>query len=582
MNADWLRQYATEYHTWKQAKPDEASGALVLYRPLGVVESSFDGDGIHYEGRADINLAISMDIKTNMSTAALKRHVLLAWTCLRLRHTLLCATATTAQPFMDDETVQKGTRFLVLWQPTTFEDILCSTESMVTFLDNYYSNVDSRELYVHAQNTARTFDPEKTLHRLFMLPLERKDDNTLTLKFLCVFAHSIADGLTNMVWTIDFMRLLNQRSQALEDSIRPLMATINERLMLPQEDLYQQVSNSVARQRWFWAITVVLGHVQKPLPAAFQNPLRFTQGPKKAIRPANRVFERVLDYSKVPPLNSGNVRAVIRKEGTQRLHRLCRKAGCSIGAGIFVLVAIVMMELYEARFPDVPLDERLPFLGSFPVNPRPFFQHTAEPDSMMLAFSDGVLLPFLSSRLDLDGRIKLLVRAAQRQLSRYQKRPAGQTTTVSGMLEYMGPRGAGRVVPMNYLDVIERRNSKLPPHLQRKVEYQKHLPKQPNATLATCGVSSVGKTHPAFGPGQYDLDRPLAAGGGGGDLVADLREISFGVRPRDGEFLVGVFGTDESISATVSYDACAIDPAWADVWKEKFETLLEGSDRARL
>lgn len=577
MNAEWLKQYATGYHVWKQAIPDEASGAAVLYRPLGVVESTFDGDGIHYEGRADITMALSMEIKTNMSKVALERHVLLAWTCLRLRHTLLCATATTAQPFMDHETVQKGTRFLVLRQPTTYEDILRSTKSMVTFMGHHYPEVDIRELFAHAQNTARNFDSEKTLHRLFVLPLERNDGNTLTLRLLCVFAHQITDGIANTAWAIDFMRLLNQRSQTLQDSIRPLIATVKERLVLPQEDHYQPVSTSLARQRWFWAITVVLGHVQKPLPAAFQNPLRFAHGPKTATGPAQRVFDHVLDYSKVPTLNSGYVRAVVGREGTQRLHRLCRKAGCSIGAGIFVLAAIVMMELYEARFPDVPPNERLPFLGSFPVNPRPFFKHTAEPDSMMLAFSDGVLLPFLSSSLDLDGRIKLLVRSAQRQLARYQKRPA--QTTVSGMLDYMGPRGAGRVVPMNYLDVIERRNHKLPEHLRQKFEYQRNLPKQPNATLATCGVSSVGKTHPAFGPGQYDLDRPLEAGG---DLVADLRDVRFCVRPRDGEFLVGVLGTDESISAGVSYDACAIDPAWADAWREKFETLLGGSDRPRL
>lgn len=577
MNADWLRQYATGYHQWKEARSDATGGALVFYRSLGVVEDSFDGDGVHYEGRADINMTLSMDIRTNMTKPALRRHILLAWTCLRLRHTLLCATATSAQGFMDEEAVQKGPRFLALRQPTAYEEILHSTEDLLTFLDDHYSEVDLQELYIHAQNTARVFKPEKTLTRLFVLPLKSSSNNTFTLRFLFVFAHLIADGLVNTAWGIDFMGLMNQNSRVLEDSIRPLMATIRQRLTLPQEDHYQPISGSRARQRWFWAITVVLGHIQKPLPAAFQNPLRFTDGPVRATSPAERVFEHVLDYSKVPPLNSGRINASIGKEGTQKLHRLCRKAGCSIGAGLFVLIAIVMMELYEARCPDVPIDQRLPFIGSFPVNPRPFFNYTAAPDSMMLAFSDGVVLPFLSSSLDLDGRIKLLVRSAQKQLSRYQKRPS--QNTISGMLEYMGPRGAGRVVPMNYMDVIERRKNKLPKHLQRKVEYQKHLPKQPNPTLATCGVSSVGKMQAAFGPGQYDLDRPLAADG---DVVADLREVLFGVRPRDGEFLVGIWGDDESIVAGVSYDACAIDPAQADRWKDKFETILGGSDRPKL
>lgn len=575
MNAEWLRQYATGHHQWKQA---ETSGAVVFYRPLGVVEGSFDGDGIHYEGRADINVAMSMDLKTTMSKPALRRHIQLAWTCLRLRHTLLCATATSAQPFMDDDTLQKGPRFLTLRQPTTYDEILRSTDDLTTFLDDHYSTVDPQELYFHAQNTARTFNARETLHRLFVLPLEKSNSNTFTLRLLCVFAHQISDGLTSTAWTVDFMRLLNQNSYTLDSLIRPLLTTVHERLTLPQEDLYPPVSNSLARQRWFWAITVVLGHVQKPLPAAFQNPLRFKQGPVKATGPPQRVFDRVLDYSKVPPLNAGYVRAVVGKQGTQRLHRLCRKAGCSIGAGIFVLIAIIMMELYEERFPDVSVDQRLPFIGSFPVNPRPFFKHTAEPDSVMLAFSDGVVLPFLPSSLDLDGRIRLLVRPAQKQLSRYQKRPA--QATVRDMLEYMGARGAGRMVPMNYLDTIERRNAKLPGQCQQEFEYQKHLPKQPNPSLATCGISSVGKTHPAFGPGQYDLARPLDAEG---DLVADLQEVRFGVRPRDGEFLVGVMGSDDSIFAVVSYDACAIDPEWAEVWKEKFETLLvRGSERPKL
>lgn len=574
MNADWLRQYATGYHKWNQARTDDG---LIFYRPLGVVESSFDGDGIYFEGRADINMALSMNINTNMSKETLRKHILLAWTCLRLRHTLLCATTTTAQDYMNDEAVQKGPRFLVLRQPKTYDEILRSTEDYVTFLDDHYSKVDSYELYSHVQNTARIVDVEKTLCRLFVLPLERLDSNTFSLRFLVVIAHQISDGLTNSAWAIDFTRMLNQKSQVLEDSIRQFMSTISERLRLPQEDLYQPVAKTLPRQRWFWAMTVVLAHVQKPYPAAFPNPLSFTGGPVKATGPARRPFDRVLDYSKVPTLNSGYVRAVVGKEGTQRLHRLCRQAKCSIGAGIFVLAAIVMMEIYEARFPDVPIDQRLPFIGSFPINPRPFFNHMEEPDSMMLAFSDGVVLPFLSSTLDLDGRIKVLVRSAQKQLSRYQKRPV--SNTASGMLEYMGPRGAGRVVPMNYLGAVERKISKLPKHLQVPVEYQKHLPNQPNPTLATCGVSSVGKTHPGLGPGQYDLTRPLEKEG---DLIADLQDIRFGVRPRDGEFLVGVLGTDESISAGVSYDACAIDSAWAEVWKEKFETILGGSDRPKL
>jgi hypothetical protein len=192
----------------------------------------------------------------------------------------------------------------------------------------------------------------------------------------------------------------------------------------------------------------------------------------------------------------------------------------------------------------------------------------------MLAFSDGVALPFLSSDLDLDGRIRLLVRSAQRQLSRYQKRLRNDGAV--NMLEYMGPRGAGRVVPMNYLDVIERANIKLPGHLRREFPYQKTLPKQANPTLATCGVSSVGRSDPAITPGRIDLTKSLA--GKDDALIAEIMGTRQSVRPRDGEFLIGIWGSDDSIDASVSYDSCAIDPAWALVWKEKMETILDGQN----
>ncbi|ROW16376.1 hypothetical protein VPNG_02702 [Cytospora leucostoma] len=77
--------------------------------------------------------------------------------------------------------------------------------------------------------------------------------------------------------------------------------------------------------------------------------------------------------------------------------------GCSIGAVLFVLVEIVMMENYEERAPDIQLHDRLLFVGSFPISPHPFFDHKAEVDSTMLAFSDGFVLPFLLSHLDLEG-----------------------------------------------------------------------------------------------------------------------------------------------------------------------------------
>lgn len=568
MQVDWLRRYATGYHQWRQARDKNVD---IFYRPLGMVESGFDADGVYHEGRADINMALHFEIKTTMSEPSLRNHVALAWTCLRLRHTLLCAAATSTQAFMDEHagSTTATARFFVVRRPVDHADALQSAREHLSFLGDYHASVDPDELYLHAQNTARTFAAENTLARLLVLPWDKTSaSSACSLRFLFTMAHQISDGLTNWSWADDFIQLLNQKSGDLQQAIKPLTETLHTRLPFSQEDLYQPISGSLARQRWFWAITLVLRHVQKPMPAAFPNPLRFPQGPIKPAVQEPTVFGQVLDYTKPPTLNAGTVQAHVDRQGTQRLHRVCRQVGCSIGAGCFVLVAIVMMELYEKRFPNLPEEQRRPFLGSFPLNPRPFFHHTAQPDSLMLAFSDGIVLPFLPSHLDLDGRIKLLVRSAQRQLSRYQKRPP--KASVVNRIQHMGARGAGRVVPMNYLDIIARTNDRLPKHLKMDLPYQKTLPAQTNPTLGTCGVSSVGKFNPALQPGRYDLDRSLDED----DVVADIRSVRMNVRPREGEFLVGVWGSEDSISVNVSYDACAIDPVWAEAFKERVESVL--------
>ncbi|KAG8167552.1 hypothetical protein KVR01_003241 [Diaporthe batatas] len=563
----WLRRYATGYHRWQRAQHD---GVAVFYRPLGVVEKGFDNDGTYHEGRADINLAMSFEIKTTQSRARLRQHILLAWTNLRLRHPLLSATATGPRDYMDQETAQRSDRFFTIPRPTGPEHAIDLARDPLVFLDDHYSSVDADQLYFHAQNVGRTFDATRSLVKVMVLPLQRCAPSTYSLRFLFVEAHQISDGLTNANWTGDFKQLLNNKTDELRSAIPTLISTLHERLPPSQEDLYPPISGSRARQRWFWAVTLVLRHVQKPLPPAFQNPLRYPNAPIKASPPELRLFDKILDYDKVPPLNSGTVIAHIGRTGTRRLHRVCREVGCSLGAGSFVLAGVVMMEIYEKRFPEIPLHERHAFIGSFPINPRPFFNHRAKPDSLMLAFSDGVVLPFLSSDLDLDGRIRLLVRSAQRQLSRYQKRPRNE-------VEHMRPRGAGRVIPMNYLDVIERANNKLPGHLRKEFPYQKTLPKQINPTMATCGVSSVGRSDPSIIPGQIDLTRPLA-GEDHDALIAEILGTRQNVRPRDGEFLVGIWGGDDFIDASVSYDSCAIDPAWAQVWKERMEAILDGQD----
>ncbi|KAF3764982.1 hypothetical protein M406DRAFT_43017, partial [Cryphonectria parasitica EP155] len=237
MHVDWLRRYATGYHRWRQTRDENE---VLFYRPLGIVESSFDADGVYHEGRADINMALEFEISTNMSTTSLRRHILLVWTALRLRHVLLCSAASSTMDFMDEKAAKDSARWFIVRKPTSSEDAIHAADNQIAFLHDHYPATSS---------------------------------GTYNLRFLFIMSHQISDGLTNSNWATSFMRLLNTKSHDLEDSIGTLVTTLPERLPPAQEDLYQPISGSLARQRWFWAITLVLRHVQKPMPPAFQNPL---------------------------------------------------------------------------------------------------------------------------------------------------------------------------------------------------------------------------------------------------------------------------------------------------------------------
>lgn len=114
------------------------------------------------------------------------------------------------------------------------------------------------------------------------------------------------------------------------------------------------------------------------------------------------------------------------------------------------MVGVCMMEMYEKQSPEIPLHDRKVFIPGFPLNPRAFFGLNSEPDSMMLAFSDGIALPFLSARLSVAGRLKLLARQAQRQLSVYQKRLSNVAAAAAGekdaKKQFLTSRGAGLVL----------------------------------------------------------------------------------------------------------------------------------------
>lgn len=344
------------------------------------------------------------------------------------------------------------------------------------------------------------------------------------------------------------------------------------KLPVPQEDLYTPVSGSQARQRWYWAIIRVLRHTRRLLPPCFQNPLRREHALSTA-EPFPPIYKQVLDYSKKPVLNTFTIEAHIPSHMARRLVRLCRQANASIGAGSFTLTAMVMMAIYEQRQPHVPLHERLPFNGGFPINPRPFFNHHSDPDSLMLAFSDGVVLPFLPSHLDFAKRFKLLVRQAHRQLRQYQKRKTSLTDPHASV-------SSANVVAQTYLgsfDRLRKTSLALSPEVRANLlgdlpDPQGNFPARANPTLITCGISSVGKS--GWQRGLYNLEGPLTDGEDA--FIADYANSKQNVRARDGEFLVGVWGeADGRISANVSADGNAIDPEAAQQWKYLMETILE-------
>ena len=99
-----------------------------------------------------------------------------------------------------------------------------------------------------------------------------------------------------------------------------------------------------------------------------------------------------------------------------------------------------------------------------------------------------------------------------------------------------------------------------------------------NHSVQTNGISSIGRADAVLKQGMYDLDDESR------DFVADFRSITSNVRARDGEFLVGIGGSDVGLWANASIDTCAMDPQLVEQWKMRLEHVLDspGAEKARL
>lgn len=560
----WLELQKAERYAWQKLQP------RTYYRHLGVVESLFDSDGELWCGRADLHQNYRLEVLTTLSDAELRERIVLAWTLMRHTHVLLSCTSA----HLHDLTTQARSKrwtdrcFVYKW-PTSSTEAISDTQQQVIFVADQYPDVDAQDFFHHIRNTARAIDSKAALSKLYVLPFKRTARGTILLHFVLVLAHQITDGLTSYRWGSSLMRFLNFTKGEFQDALNMCFATESNmlaRLPPAQETLYPRRSNSKAREKWHWLLTRVLRHTRIPPPAAFQNPLRRDQPLSKAEVVPSR-YKEILNYSETPPITSGIIVGDLPLKSVQNMRRLCKEAGISVGSGLFTLVAMVMMQFEERLSPNVPLSERLPFVGTFPINPRPFLSGeptTGKENSCMLAFSDGVTLPFLPCDLDFVGRFKLLGRSAHKQLRLYQKRKRSLEEEI-----HLGSRSPSQLLPKLFCMSVERMEDRMEGERKAGVNVQGSYPAKVSPTPGTCGISSVGDVS-AILPEKINLANP-----DGKDLIADFLSQASVVRPRDGEFLVGASGSKDTLGFLVSYDANVIDPEKASQWKEVLGTVLE-------
>lgn len=585
----WLDLQDANRYKWVKviSQDPTSSGRTAYYRRQGIVEGLFDSDGTLSCGRADLHQSHIYEIRTSLNDDQLRERIVLAWTLMRVSHVLLSTQSVYLDQIVPRAPSRKWSEKCFLYRcPRSLEEAIDEARQQVRFVEESYSTVDRQQFFLHILNTNRAIDSNTALARLHVLPFESTNHGTIRVDFLPVVAHQITDGITVYRWASHFAKILNMPSTIIKSSISTLIerpdTTIPPRLPPPQESLYPARSSNLSRQRWHWLLTRVLRHVRTPLPPAFQNPLRRTIT-QRSPTPFPPTYKKVLDYNTTPPLNAGHVTATVTYPNTQKLRSLCKKARISVGSGLFTLVAISMMTLEERRNPTTELHARLPFIGSFPVNPRPFLSTntTGVENSCMLAFSDGVVLPFLPTYLDLAGRFNVLGRLAHRQLRQYQKR------TVSGTEEVMmGSRSPSQLLPALFCGTLERLEGRYDTSQKAGVNVQGAYPAAAGGSLATCGVSSVGDVAGILavdGDGKEgasaDVDR---SENGDQDVVAKLEYLTSVVRPRDGEFLVGAIGDSrkDEFMFSVSFDANAIDDERVWEWKGLMEGMLDKVDVA--
>lgn len=129
-----------------------------------------------------------------------------------------------------------------------------------------------------------------------------------------------------------------------------------------------------------------------------------------------------------------------------------------------------------------------------------------------------------------------------------------------------------------YLYSIERADRGKVQHLsnQNNNNIQGAYPTHQNPTPQTCGVSSIGNRDLQIRSGTFPIPSPQS--NNKEDIfkfAADFRNLTATVRAREEEFLFGVTGSRKALFSTPSIDMSSMDPELVQVFKERFETLLE-------
>lgn len=181
----WLSLYANDRHTWQPWRTDTAQG---WQRRIGIVESGFDIDGRHFEGRADITGLITVEARSKLSTEQFREKIVLAWAALRAKHVLL-----SARSLVSDDLAER--RFIVETPKDGVEAIERARETVI-FLDDFYKTVDVEDFYQHCYNTGRLFDQNIHSAKLFIFPFRANSatNSTTQMQFIYTAAHDITDG----------------------------------------------------------------------------------------------------------------------------------------------------------------------------------------------------------------------------------------------------------------------------------------------------------------------------------------------------------------------------------------------------